>query len=623
MKRIILCLLFTTSALFNLEATAQLGIGGVGDDPDNRFWYRPDELTVVPDGSELSNWNNEGGSSADASQSNTSFRPLIHNSSTNRVNDYPVIYFDGIDDQLTIESNSDIDNYADPLASRTYYIAFQTSDDTQSRQVIYEEGDEERGFIMYLQYGRVFVATFNHADDGPGAPFGFKYRTVSVAPNSQYLITAVYNGNSNRSGKLDVYGKGAWVGAASGVGLLYPHPGETCLGSRRNGGYLHNGGFEGDGDYFKGGIMEFGIYNEAHGKAKRRLIENYFNGKYDLDTQAQELFAFDNGNSAQYDHHITGIGKASDGSSNLTGQGTGILKISGCTDLDENEHMMWGRNSYNYNWIQGDVPDFMDGRLENTWIIDETGGDVGEFNLMFDLGLILPPGATDYRVLMDLNNNGSFADDQVWNMGPVTSNGIHFNFAGMDIPESVPFTIAYAAFLLPVEWADFTAEENLGKVYLDWTTGSETNNEIFAIERSANGVEWQTIGFVDGAGNSTFEIEYQWVDVNPLLGTSYYRIRQNDYSGSVSFTNIETIQMESEEDLWGIFPNPGTGPYQVYNISPQSLDMEVIDLNGRTCQKFTVLPEERAPIDLASLPAGWYVLRNNRNLESTRFLHQP
>ena len=57
--------------------------------------------------------------------------------------------------------------------------------------------------------------------------------------------------------------------------------------------------------------------------------------------------------------------------------------------------------------------------------------------------------------------------------------------------------------VIPVEISTFTASISMGKVYLNWTTTTETNNNGFEIERRKGNSEWKRIGFVEGHGTTT------------------------------------------------------------------------------------------------------------------------
>ncbi|WP_199118073.1 hypothetical protein [Pedobacter sp. ASV28] len=69
-----------------------------------------------------------------------------------------------------------------------------------------------------------------------------------------------------------------------------------------------------------------------------------------------------------------------------------------------------------------------------------------------------------------------------------------------DFPEILGFknmTIAnVSAGALPVSFGEVDATVGAGRLQVDWTTHSETNNERFVVQASANGTDWQDLGIV-------------------------------------------------------------------------------------------------------------------------------
>lgn len=86
---------------------------------------------------------------------------------------------------------------------------------------------------------------------------------------------------------------------------------------------------------------------------------------------------------------------------------------------------------------------------------------------------------------------------------------------------------------LPIELTSWNGECKGGKVELSWTTATETNSDYFTIEKSATGDQWEEIGRVEAAGNSTSELTYTYYD-EYADGLSYYRLSQTDANGRVS-----------------------------------------------------------------------------------------
>lgn len=56
---------------------------------------------------------------------------------------------------------------------------------------------------------------------------------------------------------------------------------------------------------------------------------------------------------------------------------------------------------------------------------------------------------------------------------------------------------------LPIELNTWTATSLSKSVFLEWSTATETNNDIFTIERSDNGITWSEIGIIEGSGTTS------------------------------------------------------------------------------------------------------------------------
>lgn len=76
-------------------------------------------------------------------------------------------------------------------------------------------------------------------------------------------------------------------------------------------------------------------------------------------------------------------------------------------------------------------------------------------------------------------------------------------------------------------------EHMIGNV-LEWSTAFETDSKTFVVERSVDGLNYQNIGVVDGAGLSEKEKSYRFLDVNATTEKAYYRLQQTDVDGTSS-----------------------------------------------------------------------------------------
>jgi hypothetical protein len=138
---------------------------------------------------------------------------------------------------------------------------------------------------------------------------------------------------------------------------------------------------------------------------------------------------------------------------------------------------------------------------------------------------------------------------------------------------------------LPIELLSFTAERNGEKVETKWSTATEVNNDYFSVERSKDAFSFQPIGIVDGAGNSSWTREYAFNDVNPIHGLSYYRLKQTDFDGHFSYSQIVPIRFDGNEIV--VYPNPSHGKITILSEKAirQSLTLKLIDVTGRLIEE--------------------------------------
>jgi hypothetical protein len=155
----------------------------------------------------------------------------------------------------------------------------------------------------------------------------------------------------------------------------------------------------------------------------------------------------------------------------------------------------------------------------------------------------------------------------------------------------------------------FDAALRDGVVDLDWKTSSEQNNAFFTIERSGENLAFDSIGFVAGAGDSQEALIYHATDMKPLRGTSYYRLKQTDYDGKYSYSDLVRIENnQSGQYIFQVYPNPGSSAAPVLirftsgDEVGQYVFMRVTDVTGRTV--YTGMVDFAQDIDLNNLVTG-------------------
>jgi hypothetical protein len=94
---------------------------------------------------------------------------------------------------------------------------------------------------------------------------------------------------------------------------------------------------------------------------------------------------------------------------------------------------------------------------------------------------------------------------------------------------------------LPIELLYFSGME-YGRVNnLYWSTASEDNNDYFNIEKTRDGKIWNSISNIKGAGNSSTQLYYSFVDEDVENIINYYRLKQTDYDGKFKYSDIISI----------------------------------------------------------------------------------
>lgn len=129
--------------------------------------------------------------------------------------------------------------------------------------------------------------------------------------------------------------------------------------------------------------------------------------------------------------------------------------------------------------------------------------------------------------------------------------------------------------VLPVEYVTFYAMQQKNKTVIRWSTASELNNEYFEVQRSNDGSLWQTIGKVDGMGNSNSLNHYQFMDVLAQEKNVFYRLAQVDYDGKVNHSKV--IQLSEDEHAIlsvDVFLKEG-----LINVSSTSRILEILVYN--------------------------------------------
>ena len=227
-----------------------------------------------------------------------------------------------------------------------------------------------------------------------------------------------------------------------------------------------------------------------------------------------------------------------------------------------------------------------------------------------------------------INNGGECGVTYIYNAADPS--------APADPPEDIelPYSAAYSTttceytalgILLPVEIVRFDVSTKEKKVYFDWSTTAEINNNYFEILRSHDGKEWEAITTINGAGTTSLPVSYQYIDRNPLEGNNYYMLSQTDFDGTTKMLGVHFVEIESDKMTFQLFPNPTSQELniQVSETANFPLTIRVFDVTGKQVEAF-IMEDSKQKIDVNSYEKGFYFLQINdgRRVTTEQFLKQ-
>jgi hypothetical protein len=144
-----------------------------------------------------------------------------------------------------------------------------------------------------------------------------------------------------------------------------------------------------------------------------------------------------------------------------------------------------------------------------------------------------------------------------------------------------------AATILPVRLTRFTGQViNDNTVNLDWTSAVELNSNKYVVERSRDGKNFEAIGTVEAAGNSSRAIAYRYSDKPATPGAYFYRLNQVDIDGKSEYSKVVYVNFgKSSGRVTAVFPNPFRNDVQLVGITTG-------ELNSKNVRVFTVTGQQ-------------------------------
>ena len=617
------------------------GPGGVNDS-GLALWLRADlevysdaGSTLATDGQDVQQWNDQSSPSNNASEGDggggSPVEPVFN---TNEINYNPALL---ITDQNTT-NNSFMETSTNSVSGDMTLISVFNTAQNQGSTTNFSDapaliGANSSGTDDYglgLSQGQLH---FNAANNS----------SLNARSSGTYNDGEPYIATATRvqaaSGAIHLYANSASVATGTSDNTTLSGPSSFAIGNHST--YTNGGQFQGD-------IAEAIVFSKVLSANERTRVESYLALKYgitrdvaSLSAAEQDYLAADGGIIWDYDnqgttfhHDIAGIGRDDlscfEQPHSKSENDDAIVDIEIASFSNDDSWLVWGNDNAALEAIGNkERPATIKSRLNREWRVQETG-TIGDVSVTFDISAITgtPTGDNNLNLLrMMVDDDDDFSDASIL-ISPSSIDAVAktatftYNFTSGDY-----YTLGSTEIdALPITLISFGAKLINNQVKVEWSTAQEIDNSLFTIQRSRDGITFENIGYLEGAGNSSTILDYSYVDENPLNGISFYRLRQTDFNGETSSSQLSRIVFHREVVI-KMYPNP-VRPGESFTLQypvvrEEKIGLTIFDTKGQIKQRgaYLVKPdEEEIIISTSSLTRGIYFVNVMSNGLKSRTL---
>ena len=181
------------------------------------------------------------------------------------------------------------------------------------------------------------------------------------------------------------------------------------------------------------------------------------------------------------------------------------------------------------------------------------------------------------------------------------------------------FMLVDPATTLPLKMLNFKGRLSENTVVLDWTTANEFNTSGFDVQRSTDGENYGTIGWVNSIGTDGLN-SYSFNDLNIVKGNKYYyRLKQVDKDGKFTYSSIVIVAYLGGKNWVNVYPNPVKDNLfiQRQNGSYTNTSIVITDASGKVVYQNNSTLSNTLDVETASWSKGIYIIKFNSNEGST------
>ncbi|MBK7391449.1 MAG: T9SS type A sorting domain-containing protein [Bacteroidetes bacterium] len=525
------------------------------------------------------------------------------------------------------------------------------------------------GSTQYLQYLLSKVSLIDASSGGSGGTFFSMHQGGS---GSQTFFSQQSSGSSKIQGQTTavIFAQGSASGTnnratpsnSSRVNLLAISGKSNGLTVKdKNGSNLSTNGTTSSSDYltvgvrlntsgsygqhFSGALGEVITFNTTLTASQMHRVRSYMAAKYGVTlsdnsttgTIDERNYLASNGtttywsyaSNSGYHNNVTVIGKdnstglnqvksISTDADNTSLTGNAMLLMDHVTLISSDiSYLAAGHNGVSALENEtSDVPLTIQTRMKRIWKAQKTGSGIAStVTMTFDLTDFTPVNGSNLRLLVSSTSTFSSASIYAgtyvapnFTVSFPTTGGMYFTLGSVNLAQTP----------LPVQLLRFNAKPEIDRVKLDWVTATEINNDYFTIERSVDGKIFNIVAEQDGAGNSNTIHKYTGYDFDPLIGVSFYRLKQTDFDGHYTYSSWQKVEIKRAADFGlEMIPSPTSASNVVVQLtgSPgKIIDLIIVDNSGRIVYSNTLKIGDsgslRYAIDFKSaISTGMYFVR--------------
>jgi hypothetical protein len=174
--------------------------------------------------------------------------------------------------------------------------------------------------------------------------------------------------------------------------------------------------------------------------------------------------------------------------------------------------------------------------------------------------------------------------------------------------------LTIGGFPLVIKLKDINATNLGAKNRVDWSTESELKSDKFELERSADGRNFTYLATIKAKGEAS---NYSYVDISPVTGVNYYRLKMIDAAGAVATSKVVTATVKQGAFTVEAYPNPVSEKLtiEVYGGSDQNATVSITDVTGKVMKVVSVV-NGKAEVNMNGLASGVYLVKYTDNNHS-------